>query len=74
MVHHQRDRKVGEKECQKIAFETHGGNPTRKTKTLCGGIVYVQPHVSIKRDKPPCEKQQKASLVKKKKTACVGEV
>ena len=59
MVHHQRDRKVGEKECQKSAFETHGRDQKWETKTLCGGIVYVQPHVSIKRDEPPVKNNKR---------------
>ena len=48
--------KLAKKNARKAHFETHGRDQKWETKTLCGGIVYVQPHVSIKR-KQGCEKQ-----------------
>jgi len=50
LVRHQRDRKVSQKELPKIDKETHGRNANWETQTVGGGIVYVQPDVSIKRD------------------------
>jgi len=59
LVHHQRGGKVSQKELPKIDEETHGRKAKWETQTVGGGIVYVQPHVSIKRDESPWNQENK---------------
>jgi len=42
--------KLAKKNAKKSPFKTHGRDPKGKTKTLCRRILYLQHHVSIKRE------------------------